>query len=678
MRLVRAARAGKRLGIGMGQMVRQLATTAESSSSSGAGVGTGLGTLVRTQLDGGQGPQAYETWRRLRIGGGGGGGGGGGLAAGDAARLLCVVASGNVGSARDVEALFGAALGTREKVAAARAGAPDAAGPAALAVFEARALVGDVAGMASLLSPQCPAAPLLALNADGLLVAALVGLARAASFTHAEAVLRAFIRRLRGSPKPSPAKLDKLIAAKRERENAKYLLRRREIDDKLIHAYNNDTPSPTVNSNLNSHSNQPVDAATQISATTDNDLSVDSLVAALVSIAAQKPEWPRYPPLPRDASPSLIKKRTRPTPPNATPVLIDAYSTLLQEYSKSNSPDAKTAILRVLNHMKENAFHTKVKPNNTIYSIAMKLFANTGDFETCVKLRDEALKCGLKPSVVLDSQVLIAAANKKDAEAGFKEIERIKETYKNQGKPSIGVLKAMIKVYALNSSENSVRKDAWGVIRSLIHGAKDVFFSTSVVPPTSFNHAFAVLLGFAPEIAAVMNAHLAAGKEIAVWDSWFDSVGRVAGSVKYGLGMVGFAAIGNISVFKTFMGAYDAAVGKAASGGSGGNSERVLVYQKSLDYLIASGNILEAAEFFNSVSSSSSKRTGGTGVLGDVGYASMIAGLLNSDVDGKEIFILGLIERMKADGVQGNKHTLALLRKRVDESKIVDGYVALL
>ncbi|ORY53015.1 hypothetical protein BCR33DRAFT_711406 [Rhizoclosmatium globosum] len=218
-------------------------------------------------------------------------------------------------SAADVERLLlvassSAALSKR----ALRSAAED------LFAINARAAAADVDAVFDLLRTKDSSS---LEDIDAAIVLATEALARAAHFEEAETVLRAFVERKCGLPKPNPSEMDaKLAAEKMERDR----LRAERIRAEEVQTC---CPKPTDNS---------TDLPTK-----------DRLVSKLLELCADKPTWHRHPPLPKDASPALIKKRTRPAPPPHIALLIATYNSLLKAYvSNPPTPTTKEATLRLL------------------------------------------------------------------------------------------------------------------------------------------------------------------------------------------------------------------------------------------------------------------------------------------------------------------------------------------
>ncbi|KAJ3073770.1 hypothetical protein HDU99_001847 [Rhizoclosmatium hyalinum] len=509
---------------------------------------------------------------------------------------------------------------------------------AELVVLEARAAAADVDAVFDLLRTKDSSS---LEDIDAAIVLATEALARAAHFEEAETVLRAFVERKCGLPKPNPSEMDaKLAAEKMERDRLRAERIRAEevrlieaLDNKGIHVKKPAAPKPTDNS---------TDPPTK-----------DRLVSKLLELCADKPTWHRHPPLPKDASPALIKKRTRPAPPPHIALLIATYNSLLKAYvSNPPTPTTKEATLRLLSLLNSLSSHTDVRPNNTTYSLAMTPFVETGDVTTCVELRTEAVSVAkLAPSLIISQRVLAAATVAKDLAAGKAEIQHIQSTFN----PSLGIppslLLAMLRVYALDSASDSSAEEAWGIIRSVINAAKAEKRSLQVV----FDYAHHLTLANGPPASALLET----------WDAWFDGIGKIPPAIRYGTGCVGYAHTGNMAAFSKFLKAFDTATIETPD-------DRAVVYAKSLKGLVSSGRILEAAEFFESARANGFEWT-------EPSYKTLITGIAQSKVEGGEVLAAGLIERLKSSGIKGKAGVLYHLKAAFgEESEAVKLYRTLI
>ncbi|KAI9325137.1 hypothetical protein BDR26DRAFT_879991 [Obelidium mucronatum] len=319
----------------------------------------------------------------------------------------------------------------------------------------------------------------------------------------------------------------------------------------------------------------------------------------------------------------MIKKRTRPAAENPNALLLTTYNNLLKAYVSTNNKEATLDLLALI---KEFIPLTKIAPNFTSYSIAMTPFVNTGDYTAVQKLFNEAAETsGRVPSINLSTRILAAIVKANNVEAGKLEIEAIQKRHADVA-PTKSLLREMMRVYALDSETGTNAPEAWGIIKTLIQSAK------------SNDTPLEEIYDYSAELA-LANGPLQRGKELSTWDAWFDGIGKFAPRLKYATGMIGYAAIpstaSSTETFQKFLEAFDAAVVDP--------EDRRVEYGKVLKNLMAGNNILEAALFFESA------RVKGV-EFGATGYSAMVSGLLKSDIDSKETLLLGLVDRMKANG----------------------------
>ncbi|KAJ3024472.1 UNVERIFIED_CONTAM: hypothetical protein HDU68_008123 [Siphonaria sp. JEL0065] len=210
----------------------------------------------------------------------------------------------------------------------------------------------------------------------------------------------------------------------------------------------------------------------------------------------------------------------------------------------------------------------------------------------------------------------------------------------------------MMRAYALDSQSGTHAPEAWGIIKTVIQAAK------------SKSTPLEEIYFYAQDLARA-NGPLEQGKEVSTWDAWFDGIGKFSPRLKYGTGMIGFAATSHLEAFSKFLNAFDAAVPDA--------SDRRVEYVKTLKNLVEAGNLLEAAMFFEGAREK--------GVEFDAhGYCIMIQGLATSSVEGKDALILGLVERAKNNGFKGRGTVLNSLKASYGSgsSQVVDAYASLL
>ncbi|KAJ3390104.1 hypothetical protein HDU84_007929 [Entophlyctis sp. JEL0112] len=604
---------------------------------------------VRLLLDAGKGPDAWSAYTSSATD----------ASSQDALRLLEFVATGSIpfSSARDqraaIERLF-------ENIKKASVGDRVPA-PVVNAILEARVVDADIDGVCTLLLDDINLDEVRDLDIDTVVSLVIYCFARVGDFEFAEKLSHDFVLRHIGLPKPGPAELEARLLAEKAKKEAEHLRRRKLVEDKLI-----------VELSKNSGQTKAAEAEKKMESakvTPPNEIPASrkaNLFKTIRDLCAKKPKWHRYPPLPKDASPSLVKKRSPPELPDPTMLLVRMYHALLFVCTKSKLPESKSAILRILEQMNEFSTYSKVRPNRKSYSIALIPFVRDGDVATVTKLRDDARRAfshakTTDASLVLDSQVLFAYATagtkvngaERDTvlTAALNEIESLKRFYeKTHAAPSLAILNAMMKVYALGSTDE-VKAASWGVVKSFLTGGDESEYSTRT----------ATLLACAADLAKV-NGHLEIGKEIAIWDSWFDAVGVIPPRIKYGLGMVGYAQIGDVSVFKAFLSAFDSSVSDP------GMRERE--YKFAIAGLVKSRCIFEAAEFFNHARTSKVK-------LGRDSYNALIKGLSLSTLEDRELMIMGLVEQMKVQKLANDKSVLGVLKSTGLDENVLKAYSVL-
>ncbi|KAJ3073589.1 hypothetical protein HDU98_001184 [Podochytrium sp. JEL0797] len=554
----------------------------------------------------------------------------------------------------DVSRLVSAAAGARKAALVetlfASSGATGLPSSALGVVLEARAAAADVAGVAALL---CDSSNNNnnnnVVDINFALSHAALCLARAAKFEEAEQLLNALVARLCPEQKKSKDEIKAFLDHQKQAKDAEKALRKREEEERMILAADNNSTATPVAASKTVKENTTTN-------TQDLDPS-ERLLATLIPLSKQKPIWRRHPPLPKDASPSLIKKRTRPQPPPHTALLLRTYTDLLQAYTTTTTPATKPAVLRLLETITTLAPRTKLLPNNTLFSIAMRPFERTGDFLACIRLREQAISLGLAPSLVLSQHILAACTAAGNLEAGKREIQHVRETVAPEGAaPTPALLHAMMRVYALDSTGASA-PDAWGCMRTVVQGIK--------ASPAFVEDPIKAMEGvytYARELA--LATPLESGTELSVWNAWWDGIGKFTDLTRYACGSVGFASAGDIARLRVFVEALDRSVEDPR--------DRVEVYTKVIKGLVGAGKVLEAAEVFETAVS-------GKGVVLDRRAVDLLVkGLAGSEVEEKEVFVVGLVERMQRDGMEGRSGVLRVVREAFGEgSEVVKRYEAL-
>ncbi|KAJ3030234.1 UNVERIFIED_CONTAM: hypothetical protein HDU68_009758, partial [Siphonaria sp. JEL0065] len=397
------------------------------------------------------------------------------LSAADGERLLLAVASGAAGVHGQLQ---------RGLVETLYSLYPTVHGAGVAAVLETRALSGDVEGFANVRFESAD----LALDVDVVVPLALEALARAKDFAAAEILLSAFVRRHYGDYKLKADEMSAFLVAEKARRVLEYAKNRRAVEERVIsHLDKNTLPK----------------SADQSVPTTAAEKREKSLLQRLLDLTNTKPVWRRHPPLPRDASPALIKKRTRPTPPNQNALMLTTYSSLMKAYASTNDQEAT---LRLLSLIQSFTPLTKLAPNNTIYSIAMSPFVNAKDILTVRRLRDEAFESGLQPSIVLSTRVLATCVKTQDFESAKREIQTIQTIFTPLNTaPTTSLLREMMRAYALDSQSGTHAPEAWGIIKTVIQAAK------------SKSTPLEEIYLYAQDLARA-NGALEQGKEVSTWD----------------------------------------------------------------------------------------------------------------------------------------------------------------
>ncbi|KAJ3239947.1 hypothetical protein HDU81_004864 [Chytriomyces hyalinus] len=506
-------------------------------------------------------------------------------------------------------------------------------------MLEARVADGDMDGVANLLLETVPSVPGLSIDADLVINQTIQCLAKNGHFDAAETLLDELIVRHVGVPKLKGLEMDLFLQNQKNERDEELQKTKRRLEENLIMALHAPKGAKTEASNTES--------ATEIE--TAPVSQIDQLVNYVTDLARTKPFWRRHPPVRKDASPTLIRKRTRPTPPVQTGLIIRTYNALIRACASTNPEKAQY----FLEHMKTHAPRTNANPNNVTFSICMQPFVLAGNIAVASALRDEALARGLKASLTLDAQVLRACIIANDAKTGREQVARISKVHSadENATPSAAVLKTMMQVYALDK-DGSAAEEAWGVLRTVLQSSR----GKNVVNVLEFSKD----LIWANGTAFAENQNGA--DVVRIWDEWFQGIGQVDARIRYGTGIVGFSAIGNMPAFKAFLVKFDEATAAIPT-------ERVPEYSRVLGNLVSAGKVLEAAEFYESA------RTKNVN-LGASGYTVMIRALAAAhDVEGREMLVSGLVERMIAGEVVGRRGVLDTLKKEFGEdAKVAKAY----
>ncbi|KAJ3260899.1 hypothetical protein HDU77_001176 [Chytriomyces hyalinus] len=506
-------------------------------------------------------------------------------------------------------------------------------------MLEARVADADMDGVVSLLLETVPSVPGLSLDADLVINQTIQCLAKNGHFDAAETLLDELIVRHVGLPKLKGLEMELFLQTQKNKRDQELQKTKRRLEENLIMALHAPKGAKTEASKTESAAEIETAPVSQI----------DQLVNMVTELARTKPFWRRHPPVRKDASPTLIKKRTRPTPPAQTGLIIRTYNALIRACALTNPEKAQY----FLEHMKTHAPRTNAKPNNVTFSICMHPFVLAGNIAMASALRDEALARGLKASLTLDAQVLRACIIAKDAKTGREQVARISKVHSadENATPSAAVLKTMMQVYAIDR-DGSAAEDAWGVLRTVLQSSR----GKNVVNVLEFSRD----LIWANGTAFAENQNGA--DVVRIWDEWFQGIGQVDARIRYGTGLVGFSAIGNMPAFKAFLAKFDETTAAIPT-------ERVREYSRVLENLVSAGKVLEAAEFYESA------RTKNVN-LGASGYAVMIRALASAhDVEGREVLVSGLVERMIAGEVAGRRGVLDTLKKEFGEdAKVAKAY----